>query len=644
MQLVKSGWTFLAAGFIYTAATAQVKLPRLVRDSMVLQRDKPVHIWGWASRGEKIQVRFNGKKYITRTSNDGKWQLDMQPTAAGGPFQMDISGKNKIHLHDILVGDVWLCSGQSNMEHQLKLHTVYYPKEIAQAHYPEIRQFKVPNVTNLESPQSDLPGGNWKWANPENVPDFSAVAYFFAESLYRQYHIPIGLINVTWGGSPIEAWMSEESLATFPGEESIIEKNKDSAYVNSRNRAAAADVTSVRIPEDKGAEEQWYATTYQTAGKGWRPFAIPGYWEDQGVADLNGTVWFRKEIEVPAAIAQSAAKVFLGRIVDADALYINGKEVGATTYLYPQRRYDVPTGLLKPGKNTFAIRVTNYSGKGGFVPDKPYQLMGAGDTVSLTGYWQYKVSNVFTRHIPGVPPALTLQYQPTALFNAMLSPVIGYGIKGFIWYQGESNAGDAKGYASMQPAMITDWRQRWQAGNLPFLFVQLPGFMDYHYLPTESGWAAFREAQAKSLALPNTGMAVAIDLGEWNDIHPDRKKPIGQRLALVAQKVAYGENVVDAGPTYEKAVAHSNTLIISFSHTGKGLTTSDGEAPSEFAIAGADKKFYWAQATIEGNQIVLHSDMVPQPEYVRYAWADDPVNPNLINKEGLPAPPFRSDK
>lgn len=389
-------------------AAAQVRLPRLVRDSMVLQRDAKLKLWGWASAGEKVTVRFNNKTYKATTGANRKWTLTMKPMTAGGPYTLTVEGSNRIVLKDVLVGDVWLCAGQSNMVHQMDLHSVRYAADIAAADNPQIRHFWVPNVTNLQGPQADLPGGFWKSANPTHVREFSAVAYFFAQKIYERYRVPIGLINASWGGSPIEAWMGEESFKAFPTILSTVEKNKDTAYVNSLNKKPADNGAK---GEDKGLTETWFAPAY--APKGWRPIAIPGYWEDQGIRNLDGTVWYRKEIDVPASMTTVATKVFLGRIVDADELYVNGKRVGATTYLYPQRRYALPAGTLKPGKNLFVIRVTNNSGKGGFVPDKPYQLIAGGDTIDLTGYWDYKVGQVF------LPPrstgaGITLQYQPTS--------------------------------------------------------------------------------------------------------------------------------------------------------------------------------------------------------------------------------------
>lgn len=627
----------------FANAAAQVHLPRLVRDSMILQRDTRLNIWGWASANEKITVRFNQKTYKTKADQAGNWSVTLPPMAAGGPYTMELTGKNKLTVHEILVGDVWFCSGQSNMVHQLNIHDVTYANEIATANHPAIRQFWIPTMTSLQGPQTDFPAGYWKAAVGEDIRPFSAVAYFFAKRLYDKYHIPIGIINASVGGTPIEAWTSEEGLKEIPSLTAVIQKNKDSAYVNSTNRAAAA-ANRPPVSKDAGllADVKWFDPA--CLPKGWKPINIPGYWEDQGIKDLNGTVWYRKEIDIPAAMTGKEAKIFLGRIVDADELYINGAKLANTSYQYPQRRYKIAPGVLKAGKNLFVIRVTNFSGKGGFVPDKPYCLFVGNDTIDLKGTWQYKVGEVFVPRPPSGPFGIAAQNQPAALYNAMVAPAINYAIKGFCWYQGESNAGRPDEYLQLQIAQINDWRNKWKQGDLPFLYVQLPGFMDYNYLPSESNWAKLREAQLKALSAPNTAMVVAIDLGEWNDIHPDNKKDVGERLALAAFKLGYGENLVYSGPVCQSAEIEGNKISIRFSHTGSGLITKDGEAPAEFAIAGADKKFVWANARIENDKIIVWNESVKEPLYVRYAWADNPVNPNLYNREGLPASPFKSDK
>lgn len=623
---------------VYTG-TAQVKLPALVRDSMILQRDEKVKLWGWASAHEKIEIRFRGKVYKTTAGADGNWMIQLPPTKAGGPYHIDITASNKITLHDVLFGDVWLCSGQSNMVHQMDIHDVTYANDITTANYPQIRQFLVPTLTDLQGPQHDLPAGRWVPAVGEAVRPYSAVAYFFAKKIHEKYKVPVGIINASVGGTPIEAWISSEGLKEFPAQMAVIEKNKDTAYINSFSRQAAP----APQPADAGLANApaWYDMTYTP--KGWRNINIPGYWEDQGIRDLNGIVWYRREIDIPASMTGKAARVFLGRIVDADELYINGKKTGATGYQYPQRRYNIAPDVLKAGKNLFAIRVTNTAGKGGFVPDKPYCIFAGNDTIDLKGYWQYKVGAVFP---PVTTPVkrITLQYQPAALYNAMIAPEINYTIKGYCWYQGESNTGQPKQYEKLLPALISDWRQQWGQGALPFLYVQLPGFQDYNYLPVESDWAMLRESQLKALSVPNTAMVVAIDLGEWNDVHPDNKKEVGERLALAAVKTAYKEDVVYSGPLYQSAVIEGDKIIVSFTHTGGGLITKDGEAPATFEIAGADKKFVRANAKIEGNKVIVWSNEIATPVYVRYAWSDNPVNPNLYNQEQLPASPFRTDK
>ena len=627
-----------------TRLSAQVRLPQIVRDSMILQRDQPVNIWGWSAVGEKLSIKFNGKIYKTKGDASGKWLVKLPATKAGGPYTIDIAASNNITLHNILFGDVWFCSGQSNMVHQLNIHDVTYAKEIAAANDPQIRQFWIPTGTSLQGPQNNLPAAYWKAAVGEDVRPFSAVAYFFAKKIYEKYKVPIGIINASVGGTPIEAWIGEEGFKDFAAESSTILKNKDTAYINNAGRRQAG-VPRPPAPVDAGmaSSTKWFDAAYMP--KEWRNINIPGYWEDQGIRDLNGIVWYRKEVTIPASMDGKAAKVFLGRIVDADELYINGKQVGNTGYQYPQRRYAVPASLLKTGKNIFTIRVTNTNGKGGFVPDKPYCIFAGNDTIDLKGTWQYKVGVAFKPFSGGgFGGSIIAQNQPTALYNAMVAPEINYTIKGFYWYQGEANTGQPKQYEKLMPALINDWRSKWNQGMLPFLYVQLPGFMDYNYLPEESNWAMLREAQLHALSVPNTAMAVAIDLGEWNDIHPDNKKAAGERVALAAMKLAYGENIIYSGPAFKTATIEGNKITINFSSIGSGLTTNDGEDPSSFAIAGADKKFVWAKAKIEGDKVIVWSDEITTPMYVRYAWADNPVNPNLFNKDGLPASPFRTDK
>ena len=461
--------------------------------------------------------------------------------------------------------------------------------------------------------------------------------------MYEKYGIPIGLINSSVGGTPIEAWISEEGFSGFPEIEKTIVQNKDAAYIDSLRDSGGKPAPSQ--PADKGLMEnpKWFENDYSP--KGWYTINIPGYWEDQGVKNLNGVVWYRKEIDVPATMTDVPAKLFMGRIVDADVVYVNGEKVGTITYQYPPRRYEIPAGILKPGKNTIVIRVTNNSGKGGFVPDKPYYLTAGNHEIDLKGTWLYKVGEAYSPSRFSGGGNFSAQNQPTSLYNAMIAPLTDQKIKGILWYQGESNTGNPEPYYELLPALIHDWRNKWNDENLPFLYVQLANFMDVDYLPAESNWAVVRDAQLHALSVPHTAMAVAIDLGEWNDVHPLNKKDVGERLALGAFKLAYNEDVVYSGPIYQSAEKQGHKIIVTFNHVGGGLKSIDGEPLRRFEIAGEDGVFVWADAKITGNNTVeVWNDEIENPVKVRYAWADNPRDANLYNKEGLPASPFQTRK
>jgi sialate O-acetylesterase len=631
---------FILFLFASTFISAEIKLPVLMSDGVVLQRETPFNIEGWAAPGEKVTLTFKGKKYNTKTGNDGKWSIELPAQKAGGPHEMVFKGRNEINVSNILFGDVWVCTGQSNMVIPMERVKEKYPYEIALANYSEIRNFFIPTSTNLNGAQEDLPPGKWKEANPKDVLTFGAVAYFFAKNVYEKYKIPIGLINASVGGTPIEAWISEESFYQFPEIIKTINQNKDSVYIASLK--GSSEAFKPKQPQDKGMLEntKWFDESY--VPKGWNNINIPGFWEDQGVKDLNGVVWYRREIDVPATMTNVPAKLMMGRIVDADFVYINGKQAGNITYQYPPRRYEIPAGILKPGKNTVVIRVQNNSGKGGFVPDKPYFLTANNQEIDLKGTWQYKIGEVYIPVQLEGSTGFSAQNQPTSLYNAMIAPITQQKIKGFLWYQGESNTGNTEPYFGYLSALIKDWRNKWNNENLPFLYVQLANFQDVDYLPTESKWAELRNAQLQALSVPNTAMTVTIDLGEWNDIHPLNKKDVGERLALGAFKLAYNENVVHSGPIYDSYKKTGNKIVVTFKEVGSGLISNDGEELHRFEIAAGDGKFEWANARIAGNTIEVWNDEIENPQKVRYAWCDNPRDANLYNMEGLPASPFET--
>jgi sialate O-acetylesterase len=625
-------------------AFAQVRLPRLISDGMVLQRDTDLKIWGWADAHEEISLSFLNKTYYTKADEKGEWVILLPELAAGGPYYMEINARNNIIINDIMVGDVWVCSGQSNMELPMERVQDRYPEEISSCNYPEIRQFLVPDRYDFNTIQNDFEAGSWEPANPETVLRFTTVGYFFAKTLHEKYDVPIGLINASLGGSPAEAWLSEDALKAFPKHLETANRFKDNDYINQiiEKDKAMSDAWYNRIRElDAGyadGEKPWFDPAYDASS--WSSMPIPSFWEDQGLGPVNGVVWFRKKIEVPATMVGKPARLLMGRAVDADSTYINGVLVGTVSYQYPPRRYDIPNNVLKEGDNTIVVRVINNRGSGGFIKDKPYQLSAGGKTIDLKGEWQYKLGAV----MDPLPQQTFIRWKPLGLYNGMIAPLLNQKIKGVIWYQGESNTKDPAEYHELFSAVINNWRKKWNQGDFPFLYVQLANYMQVKSQPSESNWAELREAQLQTLSVPNTAMAVIIDIGEWNDIHPLNKEDVGKRLALAAQNIAYGDNeVVYSGPVYDSMKIEGSTIVLSFNNIGSGLEAKGGEL-NQFAIAGADKKFVWARAKITDNKVIVWNDTISAPLAVRYAWADNPKGANLYNKEGLPASPFRTDE
>jgi sialate O-acetylesterase len=626
-------------------AFCHVKLPKLISDGMILQRDVNVKILGWAATGENVSLRFHDSTYQTTANDAGAWEVRLTKLKAGGPYTMTLTASDTVTVTDIYIGDVWICSGQSNMELPMKRVSPLYESDIANSDNIYIRYFTVPQKYNFNKPQQDLESGCWQTANPTNVLNFSAAAYYFAKELYEQYRVPIGLIGASLGGSPAEAWISEESLKAFPEYYKEAQRLKDSTLIhqieNHDSDRIQAWYNQLR-QKDAGYQDSqklWFDPTLNT--NDWSTMRIPGYWISTRLGSLNGVVWFKKEINIPASMLKQQVKLNLGRIVDADSVFVNGVFIGTTGYQYPPRRYIVPSDVLKEGQNTVVVRVISEIGHGGFVFDKPYELVAGGQTVDLKGYWQYRLGAA----MDPLASQTFIRWKPLGLYNAMISPLLNYSMKGVLWYQGESNAEKPLEYHDLFSALIQDWRNNWNQGDFPFLFVQLPNFMETKRKPSESNWALLREAQLKSLSLPKTGMAVTIDIGEWNDIHPLNKKDVGKRLALAARKTAYGdEQAVSSGPLYQSMKIEGNKIIISFSNTGSGLIAKNGKELKCFAITGSNRQFMWAKAKIQDDKVVVWNDKIQKPTAVRYAWADNPIGANLYNREGLPASPFRTDK
>lgn len=632
----------LAAGLAWSlAAFSAVQLPHIFTSGMVLQRDKPIVIWGWADPDEKVTVRFNKQSQSVTTGANGKWKVELKALPAGGPYSLDVSGTNTITLNDILMGDVWICSGQSNMEFHVN-GVVNAAQEIQEANYPSIRHFYLPKAVS-GTEKEDVAPSEWKAATPANVGDFTAVGYFFARALYEKLHVPIGLIHTSWGGTDVETWISSSGYATVPALKKALDEASpfDIPAMARKQQEKMMQVIQTVQPAlpAAGVADGWKNTT--VADQSWPQMALPAAWETKQLKNFDGIVWFRKTIAVSAAEAGKAAVLSLGTIDDADSTYINGVLVGTTKSYNTKRVYQVPAGVLKAGKNTLAIRVEDTGGVGGLngeAADLQLAVSGA-SPVSLAGDWAFQVAAVNNAATSVGPNAY-----PSLLYNAMIHPLLPLQVKGAIWYQGENNAGRAYQYRTSFPLMITDWRKKFNQGNFPFYFVQLASYNSGNGDAIKgSNWAELREAQTLTLSLPNTGMAVTTDIGESKDIHPKNKQDVGKRLAAVALNKTYGLSNEYSGPVYQSMKINGGSITLSFTHTGSGLQTKNGAALQGYFIAGADAQYHAAKATIQGNTVVVSSDEVSKPVAVRYAWADDAGDANLFNKDGFPAVPFRTD-
>ncbi len=652
----------LACLILSNQALGEIKLPSLIGDHMVLQQGMKVHLWGWASAGEKVTATLNNQKAETQTAKDGTWSVYLKPMKAGGPYDLTLTGKNTLVVKDVLVGEVWVGSGQSNM--WLPVSQVNNAaEEIAAAKYPMIRQFTVPNVA-AAAPTKNL-GGAWSVCSPETVSGFSATAYFFGRKLHQDLKVPIGLINSSWGGTNAQTWTPLDVFKSVPElkhfEDYIGISKNDLSAANKKFLAKLDEwekATHRNNPVNIGFQDGWAKPEYND--QDWAAIDLPGSFDNlNGNENFDGVAWFRKVVTLPSDWAGKDLDLGLGAIDDYDTTYFNGTKVGSigVETLHPYstpRNYKVPGFLVKAGRNVIAVRAFDNFWMGCFAgpaQEMAIRLTGKKDSaaIGVSGKWGAKIEqeiHPIHRELgkPREPVRAGNVLAPGALYNAMIHPLTPYAIRGALWYQGEREAcdGNPYDYRVLLPGMIQGWRNAWGQGDFPFLYVQLPNYMAVTPKPSESCWAELREAQMLTLKYPNTGMAVTIDIGDTVDIHPKNKQDVGKRLVLWALAKTYGQKVVYSGPLYKSMNAEGNKIRIRFEFADGGLKAK-GDKLTGFAVAGKNKKFVWAEAKIEGDSVVVWSDKVSAPAAVRYAWADNPIC-NLYNNAGLPASPFRTDE
>jgi sialate O-acetylesterase len=616
-----------------------MNLSSILSDGMVLQRNAKVSIWGKTQVSQAVEISFRDKIYNTTSNSNGEWTVILDNLDPGGPYQMVITADGeKSVIQDILVGDVYVLGGQSNMQLPVSRTLDLYEEEITAEKQPFIRQFAVPQLYNFHAPQQDITDGRWISANPTDIMQFSAAGFFFARALYKTYGVPIGLILTAIGGTPIEAWMSEKTLREIGGYETVLEQCKDDSYITDtqhRDEERNQNWHKALNENDAGLKEGWFEASYDASK--WESFELPNAWTNSPLESLRGAVWFRKEFDIPASMAADKAKLSLGTIVDADETYVNGKLVGSTGYRYPPRRYSIPEGPLKSGTNSITVRVISYQTTGEFIKDMPYKLVSNDQEIDLEGTWKYCVGSV----TEALEPATFFQYKPSGLYNGMISPLQNYGIKGVLWYQGESNTGRPEGYRHLFKSLVKDWRNNWNIDELPFIFTQLPNFGEAVHSQTD--WAELREEQRMGLDIPYTAMAVTIDLGQYNELHPQNKKPLGQRLALSAKKIVYGEDIVYSGPLYNRMEKIGNAIHLYFKQVGSGLVALNEEKLKGFEVCGPDGVFVPANATVSDEVVIVSHSLIEDPLHVRYAYLNNPEEANLYNKEGLPASPFTTE-
>jgi len=634
-----------------------MKIASIFTNGMVLQREIPVPVWGTASPGSTITIRFAGQQVLGTADADGCWMVRLAPlTANAAPAVLEAisSDGSIITLTDILVGEVWVCSGQSNMEWPL-MGTFNGGEEIMLAHCHDIRLFTVPQRP-AGTPQLQISGAAWRACSPETVGNFSAVAYHFARELQSRLNLPIGLIHTSWGGTPAESWTAWDALLENSATRGIVDAFvRELPDMANRREAWQRDWGALEEKtRDKGNtkySEGWAGLDEPTGA--WADMDLPGTWQSRGL-NHSGIVWFRKVIEIPAAWAGRVLQLAIGATDKSDTTYFNNEQVGSITMAERAdswshlRTYTVPGKFVRAGRNVITVRVHSDKYAGGMTGPTEFMQITCPDCpedagIPIAGTWRYAVEADYGLvQLPQEPLSAEHWKAPSALFNGMICPLLPFAIRGVIWYQGESNADRAAQYRDLFQVLIRNWREAWEQGDFPFYFVQLANYMARREHPTESRWAELREAQTMALTLPNTGMAVAIDIGEAADIHPRNKKDVGLRLAFNALHSTYGHaSVIPCGPIFRSTKREGSLLRISFDHVGGGLVCQ-GDALRGFAIAGEDGRFIWAEAKIDGEEILVFSPEIAEPRSARYGWADNP-EVNLYNKAGLPASPFRTD-
>lgn len=629
---------FILIFSICSSINAQVSVAKIFADNMVLQRNTQIPVWGWAAANEKIEVRFNKQIKKTKADKNGKWIIRLDNETAGGPYILTIKGKNTIEIKNVLVGEVWLCSGQSNMEFTVS-EVINAEKEMNDANFPMIRHFDVANAIS-SLPNDDVKDGKWEVCSKTTVGNFTAVGYFFAKKIYNELKIPIGLINASWGGTDSETWTSRKAFESSDEfKKMIAEMPKISldSITSEYNKIQAKRIEQLQGTKINLAK----AETYKEASfkdTNWPEMNEPELWESQQLGEFDGVVWLRKTIQISKDDAGKEAVIELSKIDDEDITYVNGVKIGSSNSYNVKRKYDIPAGLLKEETNTIAIRVVDDGGGGGIYGESSdFKITTATTTIPLSEKWKYQVESIKSK--------ISKNSYPTLLYNAMINPLIPYAFKGVLWYQGESNAWRAYQYRKAFPLLINDWREKWNK-DFPFYFVQLSS---YDILKGDSNngsmWAELREAQMMTLSLPNTGMAVTTDIGNPKDVHPTNKQDVGKRLAAIALKNVYDKNRVCIGPTFKSVEIQGNQIIATFENTGSGLSTPDKYGYVKgFEIAGSDQIFYYAKAQIVNNKVVIYNENVPNPIAIHFGWADDASDDNLYNIEGFPAGPFRTDE